>query len=233
MKQTERLCRQTAEQAIRRHAEVVAIGDVHGCATLLRDAIRPHFGSGAELILLGDLIDRSPEPDGDRQVIELVRDLQANPGAYGLSGVTVLRGNHEQMLLDALMEDEPGEATDLWQWNGGDPSFLETAQEHQDWLGTLPLYAIRGRYLFVHAGVRPGLDLEDQQEDDLLWIRRPFLQKPHGLPYIVVHGHTFRKDFRVTQLPHRIGIDTGAYRSGILTAIEIDLNDHATQERAS
>ena len=233
MKQTERLCRQTAEQAIRRHAEVVAIGDVHGCATLLRDAIRPHFGSGAELILLGDLIDRSPEAHGDRQVIELVRELQANPGAYGLSGVTVLRGNHEQMLLDALTEDEPGEATDLWQWNGGDPSFLETAQEHQDWLGTLPLYAIRGRYLFVHAGVRPGLDLEDQQEDDLLWIRRPFLQKPHGLPYIVVHGHTFRKDFRVTQLPHRIGIDTGAYRSGILTAIEIDLNDYATQERAS
>jgi serine/threonine protein phosphatase 1 len=222
MKQTERLCRQTAEQAIRRHAEVVAIGDVHGCATLLRDAIRPHFGSGAELILLGDLIDRSPEPDGDRKVIELVRELQTNPGAFDLSGVTVLRGNHEQMLLDALAEDEPGEATDLWQWNGGDPSFLETAQEHQDWLGTLPLYAIRGRYLFVHAGVRPGLDLEDQQEDDLLWIRRPFLQKPHGLPYTVVHGHTFKSDYSITRLPHRIGIDTGAFISGKLTALILD-----------
>ena len=55
------------------HARVVAIGDVHGCATLLREVLWPHLGSGAELILLGDLIYRSPEPDGDRQVIELVR----------------------------------------------------------------------------------------------------------------------------------------------------------------
>ena len=155
---------------------LVAIGDVHGCATLLREAIWPHLGSGAELILLGDLIDRSPEPDGDRLVIELVRELQTNPEVYGLAGVTVLRGNHEQMLLDALAEDEAGEATELWHWNGGNPPFLQVAREHQDWLGTLPLTAIRGTYLFVHAGVRPGLELEDQQADDLLWIRRPFLQ---------------------------------------------------------
>jgi len=106
---------------------VVAIGDVHGCATLLREAIWPHLGSGAELILLGDLIDRSPEPEGDRQVIELVRELQANPDAYGLAGMTVLRGNHEQMLLDALAEQSPGEATDLWEWNGGNPEFLAAA----------------------------------------------------------------------------------------------------------
>lgn len=65
---------------------VVGIGDVHGCATLLREAFWPHLGSGAELILLGDLIDRSPEPDGDRQVIKLVRELQATPEAYGLAG---------------------------------------------------------------------------------------------------------------------------------------------------
>lgn len=221
MNQTECLSRQAAELPIRRNAEVVAIGDVHGCATLLREAIRPYLGSGAELIFLGDLIDRSPEPDGDRKVIELVRKLQSNPGAFGLASVTVLRGNHEQMLLDALTEDESDEATDLWQWNGGDSAFLETAREHQDWLGSLPLTAIRGSYLFVHAGVRPGLELEDQQEDDLLWIRRPFLQKPHGLPYIVVHGHTFRSDYSVTCLPHRIGIDTGAFISGILTALPL------------
>ena len=71
MHQTECMSRQTADLPIRRNAEVVAIGDVHGCATLLREAIRPYLGSGAELIFLGDLIDRSPEPDGDRQVIEL------------------------------------------------------------------------------------------------------------------------------------------------------------------
>ena len=230
MDQKEWLGKRLVEQPDKGKNEVIAIGDVHGCATLLREAIWPHLGSGAELILVGDLIDRSPEPDGDRQVIELVRELQANPEAYGLAGVTVLRGNHEQMLLDAMTEDEPGEATELWQWNGGDPSFLDVARGHQDWLEALPLTAIRGTYLFVHAGVRPGLDLEDQQADDLLWIRRPFLQKPHGLPYTVVHGHTFRSDYSTTCLPHRIGIDTGAYISGTLTALALQLQPSASQE---
>lgn len=202
-------------------APVVAIGDVHGCASLLREAIWPHLGSGAELIFLGDLIDRSPEPEGDQQVLELVRELQANPEAYGLAGVTVLRGNHEQMLLDALEEESPGEATELWEWNGGDPDFLPAAREHQGWLQSLPLTAERGDYLFVHAGVRPGVPLAQQQADDLLWIRGPFLSGPHGLPYRVVHGHTFRSDYRVTRLPHRIGIDTGAFKSGHLTALPL------------
>jgi serine/threonine protein phosphatase 1 len=211
-------------------APVVAIGDVHGCASLLKAAIQPHLGRGAELILLGDLIDRAPEQDGDRKVIEQVRELQDNPEAHGLARVTVLRGNHEQMLLDALAEDSPGEDTELWAWNGGDPAFLPAAREHQDWLRSLPLTAVRGDYLFVHAGVRPGLDLEDQQPDDLLWIRRPFLQKPHGLPYTVVHGHTFRSDYCVTRLPHRIGIDTGAYISGTLTALPLPMQQSAIGE---
>ena len=202
-------------------SSLVAIGDVHGCASLLREAIWPHLGSGAELILLGDLIDRSPEPKGDQQVLELVRELQDNPEAYGLAGVTVLRGNHEQMLLDALAEDVPGDATELWEWNGGDPDFLPAAREHQRWLQALPLYAVRGGFLFVHAGVRPGVPLAQQQADDLLWIRGPFLSGPHGLPYTVVHGHTFRSDYRVTRSPHRIGIDTGAFKSGQLTALPL------------
>jgi len=200
---------------------VVAIGDVHGCAGLLRKAIWPHLGSGAELIFLGDLIDRAPDTDGDQQVLELVRELQDNAAAYGLAGVTVLRGNHEQMLLDALDEGVPGEATELWEWNGGNPAFLPLALEHQAWLQALPLTAVRGQYLFVHAGVRPGVPLQQQQTDDLLWIRGPFLNGPHGLPYTVVHGHTFRSDYRITRLPHRIGIDTGAFRSGQLTALPL------------
>jgi serine/threonine protein phosphatase 1 len=203
-------------------APVVAIGDVHGCASLLREAIWPHLGSGAELILLGDLIDRSPEPDGDRQVIELVRELEANPEAYGLAGVTVLRGNHEQMLIEALAEDTPGEATELWEWNGGNPGFLREAREHWGWLESLPLTAVRGNYLFVHAGVRPGVPLQEQRSEDLLWIRAPFLKEPHGLPYTVVHGHTFKSNYCVTRLPHRIGIDTGAFMSGRLTALPMD-----------
>ncbi|MGB1022258.1 MAG: metallophosphoesterase family protein [Synechococcus sp.] len=203
-------------------APVVAIGDVHGCVSLLREAIWPHLGSGAELIFLGDLIDRAPEPNGDRQVIELVRGLQANPEAYGLAGVTVLRGNHEQMLIDALAEGTPGDATELWEWNGGNPEFLPVAREHRGWLESLPLSAVRGDYLFVHAGVRPGVPLQEQRSEDLLWIRGSFLKKPHGLPYTVVHGHTFQSDHRITQLPHRVGIDTGAFVSGRLTALPLD-----------
>jgi len=218
------------DRALARTNQIVAIGDVHGCASLLQEVIQPYLGSGVELILLGDLIDRAPEPGGDQSVLELVRELQINASANGLAGVTVIRGNHEQMLLDALAEDSSGDATDLWEWNGGDPDFLPAAREHQNWLGSLPLTAVRGDYLFVHAGIRPGLDLEDQQPDDLLWIRRPFLQKPHGLPYTVVHGHTFRSDYSVTHLPHRIGIDTGAYISGILTALPLPLQSSNNRE---
>ncbi len=205
-----------------RQAPVVAIGDVHGCATLLRDAVWPHLGSGAELIFLGDLIDRSPEPEGDQHVIELVRELQAHPQDYGLAGVEVLRGNHEQMLIDALAEETPGDATDLWEWNGGNPVFMPVAREHQAWLKSLPLKAERGDYLFVHAGVRPGVPLEQQRAEDLLWIRGPFLNRDHGLPYTVVHGHTYQHNYRVAELPHRIGIDTGAFVSGRLTALSLD-----------
>jgi serine/threonine protein phosphatase 1 len=212
-----------------RRTPVVAIGDVHGCASLLRHTLKPHLGTGVELIFLGDLVDRSPELDGDRQVLELVRELQANPQAHGLAGVTVLRGNHEQMLLDALAEEQPREATELWEWNGGDPELLPVAREHHSWLDAFPYSAIRGNYLFVHAGVRPGVPLEQQQAEDLLWIRAPFLKKDHGLPYTVVHGHTFRKDYRVTRLPHRIGIDTGAFKSGKLTALQFDPTKYTYQ----
>jgi serine/threonine protein phosphatase 1 len=204
-------------------ATVVAVGDVHGCADLLEQALTPYLGSGAELIFLGDLIDRSPDRDGDRRVVERVRQLQEQPDAHGLAGVTVLRGNHEQMLLDALHEPDAGDATELWAWNGSDPAFLPVARDHQDWLETLPLTAIRGDYLFVHAGVRPEVPFEEQQADDLLWIRRPFLTRNHGLPYTVVHGHTFRNDYSITRLPHRIGIDTGAFLSGRLTALPLVL----------
>ena len=202
-------------------ATVVAIGDVHGCATRWMLALLPHFHTGAELMFIGDLVDRSPEPEGDARVIELVRSLQAEPSAYGLSKVTVLRGNHEQMLLDAIDEQTPGDAIMLWMRNGGNHDFLAAAREHRDCLETLPLIAIRGSYLFVHAGVRPGVPLDQQVDRDLLWIRSPFLECEHGLPYTVVHGHTYRRDFAVTRLPHRIGIDTGAFLSGRLTALPL------------
>ena len=201
---------------------VVAIGDVHGCDELLEAELQKHRGSGAELILLGDLIDRAPEPGGDRRVLENVRALQRDPESWGLARVTVLRGNHEQMLLDALTEKKPGPATMLWQWNGGDRDLLAFAAEHRDWFEGLPLRTIRGHYLFVHAGVRPGVALEKQRDQDLIWIREPFLNQPHGLPYTVVHGHTITRDHRIDQRPDRINLDTGAFCTGVLSSLLLD-----------
>lgn len=102
--------------------DVVAIGDVHGCASLPEQELTPHLDSGAELIFLGDLIDRDPEPGGDRRVLERVWPLQDNPTAFGLAGVTVLMVNHEQMLLEAMDQPAPEEGLDPWQWSGGDRS---------------------------------------------------------------------------------------------------------------
>ncbi|MEB3199311.1 MAG: metallophosphoesterase [Synechococcaceae cyanobacterium] len=201
---------------------VVAIGDVHGSASLLRQELEKHEGSGAELILLGDLIDRAPEPDGDRQVLELVWRLQANPELWGLAGVTVLRGNHEQMALAAMQEARPGRATSLWRSNGGNLSLLPWLRQHRAWFEGLPHTAIRGRYLFVHAGVRPGVPLEQQKDDDLIWIRQPFLSRPHGLPYTVVHGHSITGDHRIDRRADRINLDTGAFYSGVLSSLRLD-----------
>jgi serine/threonine protein phosphatase 1 len=198
---------------------VVAIGDVHGCAELLEQELQKYRGSGAELILLGDLIDRAPKPNGDRKVLERIWALQQDPTSWGLTKVTVLRGNHEQMLLDALAEELPGPATELWEWNGGDLDLLPFARNHFGWFKALPFTAIRGSYLFVHAGVRPDVPLEEQQEEDLIWIRKPFLSRPHGLPYIVVHGHTITRGHQIDHHRHRINLDTGAFGSGILSSI--------------
>ena len=66
------------------------------------------------------------------------------------------------------------------------------------------------------------MPLQEQRSEDLLWIRGPFLKEPHGLPYTVVHGHTFQSDFQVSRAPHRIGIDTGAFVSDRLTALPLD-----------
>jgi serine/threonine protein phosphatase 1 len=206
---------------------VVAFGDVHGSASLLEQELEKHYGSGAELIFLGDLIDRSPEPDGDRRVLERIWALQRQPELWGLAAVTVLRGNHEQMLLDAIDEGRPGPNWHLWISNGGDQELLPWLQEHRDWLAGLPHTAIRGTHLFVHAGVRPGVPLKQQKDDDLIWIRKPFLNRHHGLPYTVVHGHSITEEYGIERHPHRINLDSGAFISGILSSLRLEPNELA------
>ena len=206
--------------------KTIAIGDVHGCYELLLDTVTSYMHSDAELVFLGDLFDRAPTFDGDIKTLEFICDLQREPTHYGFSNVIVLRGNHEQLLLDAY---ETGD-TEAWLYNGGDLNFLEYLRDnpqHVEWLRNLPYYLIRGNYLLVHAGVRPGVPLWDQDEDDFLWYRSNPNQGhvPHGLPYTVIHGHTIQIPPVITHYSDSIAIDTGAFATGILSSILIEYNE--------
>lgn len=137
----------------------------------------------------------------------------------GVDEQVCLRGNHEQMMLDA---NRRWNWLASWYMNGGlatkhsyngDDKRL---QDHLAWIDTLPLFHREGRYLFVHAGIVPGRDIAKQRPSDLIWIRHEFLddQRDHG--FTVVHGHTpVRKGPDVR--PNRINVDTGAVYGGPLT----------------
>ena len=191
--------------------QTIAIGDVHGSYSALLEVIEPLIDSGKELVFLGDLFDRSPEEDGDRKVLEFVRDLCDHSEDYGLANVEVLMGNHEQLLLDAILFND----MELWMFNGGNPDFAVWLIENPsqlEWLESFPLYLVRGSHLLVHAGVKPNVPLSEQRPEDLLWIRD---NEPHNLPYYVVHGHTIHKN--VTEYEDRVAIDTGAFHTGNLS----------------
>jgi len=194
----------------------IVIGDVHGSYNLLLDTVEPYIGSGNELVLLGDLFDRSPESDGDLNVLEFVRDMNEHPNAYGLSAVESLMGNHESLLLDALTGD-----VECWLMNGGNVEFATHLIEnpsHIEWIKRRPYSLIRDNYLLVHAGVRPDIPLDKQDLFDLTWIR-PDPYTPHNLPYTIIYGHTIHE--QVTHYPDRIAIDTGAYHTGKLSTYTI------------
>lgn len=220
---------------------VYAIGDVHGRYDLLAELI---FKIAAEqsrlspartfLVFLGDLIDRGPQ---SAKVLKLVRwGGTAQPRAI------VLKGNHEEMLVEAWRGDR--DALEGWLEHGGaqtldsfdevgceaspddGPGRLEAAFDRLrrcvapdmvEWLDGLPTRWQIGDYAFVHAGVRPGLPLDRQEDADLLWIRDEFLSYPGPHGAVVVHGHTVSE--QVEFRPNRIGIDTGAYRTGRLSAL--------------
>lgn len=218
---------------------VYAIGDIHGERRLLdraREAIRADAaGQSAVVVFLGDYIDRGPDSRG-------VLDCLSEPDPL-LDGVTrrYLLGNHEQALLDFL--DDP-EATAAWLDFGGIETLisygvpahgqpnptrrrqwrdqLDTAlpDRHRAFLSSLETMVTLGDYAFVHAGVRPGVAMDQQSRDDLLWIREPFLSSTRWHGRRVVHGHTvtLQPDVR----DNRIGIDTGAYASGRLTVLAIE-----------
>jgi serine/threonine protein phosphatase 1 len=219
-------------------ARIYAVGDVHGCATRLADL---HAQIAADLhqspvdrpllIHLGDYVDRGPDSAA------VVRGLAAGPAIPGIPQVN-LRGNHEQMMLDALGGD-PGKIGH-WLANGAGPTLeswgtsaerplsewrqaLNPAEHHL--LSGLPHYHQVDGYVFVHAGLRPGRRLDLQSDEDMLWIREVFLHShgtilPEAPDMAVVHGHTPKPQPVITG--QRIGIDTGAVMGGPLTCAVLE-----------
>lgn len=223
---------------------VYAIGDVHGRLDLLDrllsdiadDACAASFRQ-VVVVFLGDLIDRGPD---SRAVVERVAAGPPSSGALAGARYVCLRGNHEDILMEFLADFSIGSR---WFRNGGLESVRSYVGEvdsqlahdyprlqrllykampphHLRFLSSIPARHEEGDYLFVHAGVRPGIALERQDPYDLMWIREPFLSAPESRPKMVVHGHT------ITEMPdernNRIAIDTGAYRTGRLTALVLD-----------
>jgi len=197
-----------------------AIGDIHGCFTRLRNLLRhieQHRGQNPyRLVFLGDYIDRGPR---SRDTLELLIKTQASDPER----VICLRDNHDDMALDAARGD-----WQMWLLNGGDATLRsygvrharDLPREHLDWMGALPLAYADNKRFFVHAGVEPGVPLDEQDRFTLLWIREPFLSDPRDHGRFVVHGHTPTEVPEL--LPNRLNLDTGACFGGPLTAAVFD-----------
>jgi serine/threonine protein phosphatase 1 len=220
---------------------VYAVGDIHGRSDLLEDLIgridaddaaRPR--SDTTIIFLGDLVDRGPDSKG---VVACLLALRRERGER----VRFLRGNHEEVFLRAAA-GEP-RLTRYLVRIGGRPTLhsygvtdeeYETLQyealaarfaalvpeEHRVFLGSFEDMIAVGDYLFVHAGLRPGVPIEAQDPEDLYWIREEFLDHRETFGRMVVHGHSISEEVEIRS--NRIGIDTGAYASGRLTAIGLE-----------
>ena len=219
---------------------VYAIGDIHGCAEELERLlamIDTDDGERSEaettLIFIGDLVDRGP---ASAQVIERLRILAAEG-----RDMRFLAGNHEEVFCRAL--DGDAKSLRLFCRIGGRETALSygitsseyerldydelavalgerVPTEHRRFFDRLENIIFLGDYAFVHAGVDPNAELDQQKPTDLRWIRSPFLDHGRPLAKMVVHGHTIAEDLDVR--PHRIGIDTGAYATGRLTAIGLE-----------
>lgn len=218
---------------------VWAIGDVHGRADLLAPLLEvveaDARGLPTHLVMLGDYVDRGRDSRG---ALQLLCEIEAR----GRVQLTALRGNHEDRMLAFLTEPQIGpswcdyggrDALSSYQvaspaGRGDAEGWTQTAralgdalpEAHRRLLGGLSSSVEHGDYFFAHAGARPGIALEAQDPEDLMWIREPFLSDRRPFEKMVVHGHT------PVDQPHidarRINLDTGAYATGVLTALRLE-----------
>ena len=204
-----------------------AIGDIHGCPGELGALLDGLPLEASDTVcFVGDYIDRGRDSKG---VVDLL--LQACTRAD--VRWVFLKGNHEDMCLAFL--GRSGSWGESWMGNGGaaavrsygvdarsEPAVVEGAmpETHLAFLAGLERSFRWGGYLFVHAGIRPGVPWDQQTDDDLLWIREEFVLHPHGLPETIVFGHTPARAPYV-DLPYKVGIDTGLVYGGALTALEL------------
>lgn len=222
-----------------REGDVIAVGDVHATWDLYLQFLLWVKGSGARVILLGDLIDRGGD---DLAVLGATATLLESPESWGLESFSVIRGNHEQMFIDAAA-GRPKDL-DLWLYNGGNEhQFDQMVERHLDWIKELPYFITIGDTIFVHAGVEPGksprMSIANGTADQLIWIRKPFLNNGPMLQLWnrslkkVVHGHsiTFMSEGGSEDNPEpvvkkdRVNLDTGAFLSnGRLTAYNVTQN---------
>lgn len=218
---------------------VYAVGDIHGRMDLLGKLLT-QIGTHAvtegrrnSIIFLGDYVDRGPQ---SKEVIDHLLQLSW-PGW----DVVYLRGNHDQAILDFLADAtfyrvwrEFGAAETLLSYGVKPPRFdddeafaearndfaAKCPPEHLKFLHALEYFHVIGDYMFVHAGVRPGIALDRQSPQDLMWIREEFLLSDRQLDKVIVHGHTPSE--RPVRRANRIGVDTGAYATGCLTSVVLE-----------
>jgi serine/threonine protein phosphatase 1 len=173
-----------------------------------------------KFVFLGDYVDRGPD---SRSVVDFLIRLQlARPSA-----VICLMGNHEDMMLKACGDLKSYEH---WRRNGGRPTLesyhvqklSDLPPQHLQWLQSLPKFHDDGKRFFVHAGVNPTRSLDDQDDDDLLWIREAFLSSDKSYGRLIVHGHTPTKAWKPEQHENRINLDTGAVYGRALSAAVFD-----------